>query len=29
MLDLGVDKQDIVLGFYRPEKRVLTEFASA
>ncbi|NJL66292.1 MAG: XisI protein [Microcoleus sp. SM1_3_4] len=28
-IDLGVDKQDIVLGFYRQERRVLTEFASA
>lgn len=27
LLDLGVEKEDIVLGFYRPDRRVLTEFA--
>jgi hypothetical protein len=29
LLELGVDKEDIVLGFYRPERRKLTEFAIA
>jgi XisI protein len=29
LLDLGVEKEDIVLGFYRPERRGLTEFAIA
>jgi len=29
LLALGVDKEDIVLGFYRPERRSLTEFAIA
>ena len=27
LLELGVPKEDIVLGFYRPKKRQLTEFA--
>ena len=27
LLDLGINKEDIVLGFYRPERRALTEFA--
>ena len=27
--DAGVPKEDIVLGFYRPERRSLTEFAVA
>ena len=25
----GIAKEDIVLGFYRPERRALTEFAVA
>lgn len=29
LLDAGVPKQDIVLAFYRPERRKLTEFAVA
>ena len=29
LLDLGVPKEDIVLGFYRPEHRKLTGFAVA
>lgn len=29
LLDLGVPKEDIVLGFYRPEHRNLTGFAVA
>lgn len=29
LLELGVEKEDIVLGFYRPERRELTEFATA
>jgi hypothetical protein len=27
LLDSGVPKEDIVLAFYRPEQRLLTEFA--
>jgi hypothetical protein len=27
LLDAGIPKTDIVLGFYRPERRALTEFA--
>jgi hypothetical protein len=27
LLDAGVPKEDIVLGFYRPERRAITEFA--
>ena len=29
LLDAGVSKEDIVLAFYRPERRSLTEFAVA
>lgn len=29
LLDAGVPKEDIVLAFYRPERRFLTEFAVA
>ncbi len=29
LLDAGIPKQDIVLAFYRPERRKLTEFAAA
>lgn len=29
LLDAGIPKEDIVLGFYRPERRKLTEFALA
>lgn len=29
LLDAGIPKQDIVLGFFRPERRKLTEFAVA
>lgn len=29
LLDAGIPKQDVVLGFYRPERRKLTEFAVA
>lgn len=29
LLDAGIPKEDIVLGFYRPERRKLTEFAVA
>ncbi|MEM7128617.1 MAG: XisI protein [Chloroflexota bacterium] len=29
LLDAGVEKEDIVLGFYRPERRKITEFAVA
>ena len=29
LLEAGVSKDDIVLGFYRPERRALTEFAVA
>lgn len=29
LLDAGIPKQDIVLAFYRPERRALTEFAVA
>lgn len=29
LLEAGVPEQDIVLGFYRPERRKLTEFAPA
>jgi len=29
LLDAGVPKEDIVLAFYRPERRKLTEFAVA
>lgn len=29
LLEAGVPKEDIVLAFYRPERRVLTEFAGA
>jgi hypothetical protein len=29
LLDAGIPKEDIVLGFYRPERRRLTEFAVA
>jgi len=28
LLEAGVPKEDIVLGFYRPERRALTEFAT-
>ncbi|MEM7032901.1 MAG: element excision factor XisI family protein, partial [Chloroflexota bacterium] len=27
LLEAGVAKEDIVLGFYRPERRKITEFA--
>lgn len=27
LLDAGVPREDIVLGFYRPERRKITEFA--
>jgi hypothetical protein len=29
LLDAGVPKEDIVLAFYRPERRAITEFAVA
>lgn len=29
LLDAGIPKEDIVLAFYRPERRSLTEFAIA
>ncbi len=29
LLEAGVPKEDIVLGFYRPERRKITEFAIA
>ena len=29
LLDAGIPKEDIVLGFYRPERRSITEFALA
>lgn len=29
LVDAGIPKEDIVLGFYRPERRRLTEFAVA
>ena len=29
LLDAGIPKEDVVLGFYRPERRKLTEFAAA
>jgi hypothetical protein len=29
LLDAGIPKEDIVLGFYRLERRKLTEFAAA
>ena len=29
LLDAGVPKEDIVLAFYRPERRAMTEFAIA
>ena len=29
LLEAGIPKEDIVLAFYRPERRVLTEFAVA
>jgi len=29
LLNAGIPKEDIVLGFYRPERRVMTEFAVA
>lgn len=29
LLNAGIPKEDIVLGFYRPERRKLTEFAVA
>jgi len=29
LLNAGIPKEDIVLGFYRPERRVITEFAVA
>lgn len=29
LLEAGVEKEDIVLGFYRPERRKITEFAVA
>ena len=29
LLEAGVPKEDIVLGFYRPERRALTDFAVA
>ncbi len=28
-IEAGIPKSDIVLGFYRPERRTLTEFAAA
>ena len=28
LLEIGINQKDIVLGFYRPERRELTEFAS-
>ncbi len=27
LVELGVPKEDIVLGFYRPQRRRMTEFA--
>ena len=29
LLQAGIPKEDIVLGFYRPERRAITEFALA
>jgi hypothetical protein len=29
LLQAGVPKEDIVLGFYRPERRAITEFTVA
>jgi hypothetical protein len=29
LLQAGIPKEDIVLGFYRPERRAMTEFAVA
>ncbi|MGB6168089.1 MAG: XisI protein, partial [Geitlerinemataceae cyanobacterium] len=29
LVELGIPKEDIVLGFYRPERREITEFAIA
>lgn len=29
LLQAGIPKDDIVLGFYRPERRAITEFAVA
>jgi hypothetical protein len=29
LLDAGVPKEDVVFGFYRPERRTITEFAMA
>jgi len=29
LLAVGIPKEDIVLGFYRPERRAITEFAVA
>jgi hypothetical protein len=29
LLDVGIPKEDIVLAFYRPERRAITEFAIA
>lgn len=29
LLNAGIPKEDIVLGFYRPERRVITDFAVA
>jgi hypothetical protein len=29
LIEAGIPKSDIVLGFYRPERRTLTEFAAA
>jgi hypothetical protein len=29
LIEAGIPKSDIVLGFYRPERRMLTEFAAA
>lgn len=29
LLDAGISKDEIVLAFYRPERRTLTEFATA
>ena len=29
LVELGIPREDIVLGFYRPERREITEFAIA
>lgn len=29
LLEAGIEKEDIVLGFYRPDRRKITEFAIA